>query len=331
MATATNVSYTYDSDGIRTSKTVNGVTHTYVYASGKLLRETYGDTTLDFFYSTSGQPYALSHNGTIYYYITNLQGDVMSIVDGTGAVVVSYKYDPYGNIISATGTLAEINPLRYRGYIYDSECNLYYLQSRYYDPSIGRFINADTFASTGQGVLGNNMFAYCGNNPVIRRDVSGEFWVEEICIVSTVQEEEVDGNITYVTTITYTAKRPSIFSLLGMDTQRTTHASLRFTVRKNGVVAFDNAQADASHIRIDIIREVLAGQMLRVARKQVDGALSGRSVSGLSLELIDHYLVYAHKIPGIVDNAKVADMGGVSKDKPGYDSNASFFEDLVWP
>ena len=163
-------------------------------ASGKLLRETYGDTTLDFFYSTSGQPYALSHNGMTYYYITNLQGDVMSIVDGTGAVVAEYEYDPYGNILSTTGTLADtlgqINPLRYRGYVYDQECNLYYLQSRYYDPKVGRFINADVFASTGQGILGNNMFAYCGNNPVSNEDPTGNlytptelhnFVLKEIC------------------------------------------------------------------------------------------------------------------------------------------------------
>ena len=146
-------------------------------ASGKLLRETYGDTTLDFFYSTSGQPYALSHNGMTYYYITNLQGDVMSIVDGTGAVVAEYEYDPYGNILSTTGTLADtlgqINPRRYRGYVYDQECNLYYLQSRYYDPSISRFLNADAYASTGQGIIGNNMFAYCQNNPVANYDPSG--------------------------------------------------------------------------------------------------------------------------------------------------------------
>ena len=99
----------------------------------------------------------------------------MSIVDGTGAVVAEYEYDPYGNIISATGELAEVNPLRYRGYVYDQECNLYYLQSRYYDPKIGRFINADAFASTGQGILGHNMFAYCGNNPIIRRDPMGHW------------------------------------------------------------------------------------------------------------------------------------------------------------
>ena len=131
-----------------------------------------GDDVLNFYYD-SGASVLLTNNGTTYYYITNLQGDVMSIVDGTGAVVAEYEYDPYGNIISATGELAEVNPLRYRGYIYDQECSLYYLQSRYYDPSIGRFLNADAYASTGQGVLGHNMFAYCGNNPIVRVDPTG--------------------------------------------------------------------------------------------------------------------------------------------------------------
>ena len=98
----------------------------------------------------------------------------MSIVDAQGEVVASYEYDPYGNVITATGTLAEVNPIRYRGYYFDAECNLYYLQSRYYDPAMGRFINADAFASTGQGILGNNMFAYCNNNPIARADPDGE-------------------------------------------------------------------------------------------------------------------------------------------------------------
>jgi RHS repeat-associated protein len=73
-------------------------------------------------------------------------------------------------------TLGQLNPLRYRGYVYDTETGLYYLQSRYYNPEIGRFINADAFAATGQGILGNNMFAYCGNNPVSREDDGGAFW-----------------------------------------------------------------------------------------------------------------------------------------------------------
>ena len=104
----------------------------------------------------------------------------MAIVDATGTAVVSYAYDAWGNILSVTGTMAdtlgESNPLRYRGYVYDNETELYYLQSRYYDPEIGRFINADVYPSTGQGLTGNNMFAYCGNNPVARIDRSGQFW-----------------------------------------------------------------------------------------------------------------------------------------------------------
>ena len=131
-----------------------------------------GDDVLNFYYD-SGASVLLTNNGTTYYYITNLQGDVTSIVDGTGAVVAEYEYDPYGNIISATGELAEVNPLRYRGYIYDQECDLYYLQSRYYDAKVGRFLNADALASTGQGILGNNMFAYCLNNPGNMVDPTG--------------------------------------------------------------------------------------------------------------------------------------------------------------
>ena len=95
-----------------------------------------------------------------YYYVTNLQGDVIAIVDDNGSTAASYEYDPYGGIISATGTLADINPMRYRGYYYDAETTLYYLQSRYYDPGMGRFINADSFASTGQGPLGDTLFGH---------------------------------------------------------------------------------------------------------------------------------------------------------------------------
>ena len=92
-------------------------------------------------------------------------------------MTVRYTYDAWGNILTTTGTLAATlgvhNPLRYRGYVYDHETGLYYLQSRYYNPALGRFLSADTFVSTGQGILGNNMFAYCLNNPVRFIDESG--------------------------------------------------------------------------------------------------------------------------------------------------------------
>jgi len=135
--------------------------------------------TLSFHYDADGKPMSFVYNGTTYYYATNLQGDIVAILSKEGTQVVSYSYDAWGNILSITGTKADTigkyNPLRYRGYVYDTESKLYYLQSRYYDPAIGRFINADTFATTGQGLLGNNMFAYCQNNPVIYYDSEGHF------------------------------------------------------------------------------------------------------------------------------------------------------------
>ena len=101
---------------------------------------------------------------------------------------MAYTYDAWGNILTVTGgmanTLGKANPLRYRGYIYDEETRLYYLQSRYYDPQIGRFINSDVYTSTGQGLLGNNMFAYCGNNPVVRRDETGAAFETVFDIIS---------------------------------------------------------------------------------------------------------------------------------------------------
>ena len=124
---------------------------------------------------------ALSFNGVRYYYVTSLQGDVIAIVDQNGTVVTTYLYDAWGNHLHTTGSLSatvgRYNPLRYRGYVYDRETNLYYLQSRYYNPETGRFINGDGFTATGQGIIGNNMFAYCGNNPVNYVDPSGQGWL----------------------------------------------------------------------------------------------------------------------------------------------------------
>ena len=99
---------------------------------------------------------------------------MIQLVDVNGSTAAYYEYDPYGNAIKASGSHANINPLRYRGYVYDTESGLYYLQSRYYDPKIGRFINADALISTGQGILGNNMFAYSKNSPVTLKDSEGE-------------------------------------------------------------------------------------------------------------------------------------------------------------
>ncbi len=180
VSSDTVVDFTYDLSGIRSTKTIDGVQHSYLYAGEKLLRESYGSNVLDFFYDANGTPYALKYNGSIFYYITNLQGDVVQIVDTNGNTVANYEYDPYGKVISTTGTMAEVNPVRYRSYYYDNETELYYLQSRYYDPAVGRFINADSLVSTDLAVLAQNMYAYCENNPVNGEDQNGKFVLSAI-------------------------------------------------------------------------------------------------------------------------------------------------------
>ena len=173
----TTWNYTYDANGMRTSRSSSTKTYNYVYNGSKLTQMTVGNYTLNFAYDAAGTPMTISFNGTVYYYVTNLQGDVVAILKADGTEVVHYTYDAWGVLLSTTGTMAGsvgyYNPLRYRGYVYDRETSLYYLQSRYYDPQMGRFINADAFTSTGQGLLGNNMFAYCENNPVNYSDPSG--------------------------------------------------------------------------------------------------------------------------------------------------------------
>ena len=168
----------YNTSGIRTKRISEEKTYNYIYAGDKLMRMTVGNDTLDFSYDTNGVPLTMTYNGTVYYYITNLQGDVISLELADGGSGAQYAYDAWGNIIAMSGTLAELNPLRYRGYVYDQETGFYYLNNRYYDPEIGRFINEDPYISTGKGVIGCNMFAYCNNNPVNGSDPTGLFWQE---------------------------------------------------------------------------------------------------------------------------------------------------------
>ena len=175
-------SYTYNADGLRLTKTVGTVEHKYVWQGSKLISEYYGGKELHFFYDESGAPFAFAYKSSatatpvFYYYVTNLQGDVIKILNASGSTVATYSYDAWGKILDSSGSMADINPIRYRGYYYDTDTQLYYLLSRYYDPQIARFICADEIVSTGQGFNGTNMFAYCGNNPVSRVDSSGLVW-----------------------------------------------------------------------------------------------------------------------------------------------------------
>ena len=145
-----------------------------------------GDEVLYFTYDAMGLPATLTHNGTVYFYITNLQGDTLALIDEDGNVVVSYILDAWGNILSISGTLADtlgvLNPLIYRGYVYDHETGLYYLQSRYYNPEIGRFISADAQFDKKASFIGNNLYVYCANNPILYKDETGTSITLAVCI-----------------------------------------------------------------------------------------------------------------------------------------------------
>ena len=145
-----------------------------------LLGQTKGSDTIVFLYDEKGNKYGFDYNGTKYYYIFNVQGDVIGILNQSGAQIVSYQYDPWGKVLSVDGseasTIGQLNPIRYRGYYYDTETGFYYLQSRYYDPEVRRWINSDGYISSiGGDIRGYNMFAYCMNNPVTLSDNTGNW------------------------------------------------------------------------------------------------------------------------------------------------------------
>ena len=193
--------YRYDADGIRTYKKVGSVAHEYRTLNGKVVYEKIGSGStakiMVFSYDAQGRPFAVKYSANnggsyiTYFYALNQQGDVVKIfrplpsrdsngnlIGLTEAVYATYTYDAWGNILSQSGSMAGVNPLRYRGYYYDSETGFYYLQSRYYDPANHRFINADApeySTMSAYGLNNSNLFAYCQNNPIAYGDENGEW------------------------------------------------------------------------------------------------------------------------------------------------------------
>ena len=193
-----NFTFTYDDNGTRVTKTKNGVLTTYYYDGTKLIaEETSGNVTM-YIYDAKGSPIGMQYRTSsyakdvwdVYWFEKNLQGDIVAVYSYDGTLLISYKYDAWGKTTitysnSGDSTTAVNNSITYRGYYYDKDLGLYYLQSRYYDPVVKRFINADGYISTGSGLLGYNMFAYCNNNPVNLLDPTGDFpWLAVIAVVA---------------------------------------------------------------------------------------------------------------------------------------------------
>jgi RHS repeat-associated protein len=187
--------FTYNLDGLRTKRekkqgdTVLETVNFYYDDSNNLIGLKKGETNVLFYYDSEGKVYSMTKGDDTYFFIKNLQGDVTKIIDENGTVCATYAYDAWGGILATLDEngqeitdlnhIAFTNPFRYRGYVYDTETELYYLQSRYYDPKIGRFVNADApnYTDTYSGSpLSTNMFAYCENNAVNNIDGTGEWF-----------------------------------------------------------------------------------------------------------------------------------------------------------
>ena len=177
-----STTFTYDGQGRRATK--GNISFTYD-SDGRLIKQSNG---LEFIYDNSGV-IGLKYNNAQYFYRRDCQGNIIALIDTSGVVVVKYKYDAWGNHeaeVAAEGyvALAEINPFRYRGYYYDTETGLYYLNTRYYDPEVGRFISRDSIDyATPETINGLNLYAYCGNNPVMCVDPTGTLaWWQNLLI-----------------------------------------------------------------------------------------------------------------------------------------------------
>ena len=177
-----SVNYTYDLNGIRTSKIVNDTRIDYKFINNSIIFEKRNNNVIYYIHDVDGV-LGFKYNGNVYLYLKNVQDDVIGIINESGEKIVSYKYDSWGDLISIKDLngeeiidenhIGKINPIRYRSYYYDEETGLYYLTNRYYNPKWGRFISPDSVFGSNQDILSCNLYAYVSNNPINNYDHNG--------------------------------------------------------------------------------------------------------------------------------------------------------------
>ena len=184
------ISYTYDLEGLIIKKRVtieegdlpvSTTTTNYYYDNRKLVKEVCGNNIIDYFYDENNQLYGYKKNNTIYFYIRDVLGNIIGILNNSGVIVSKFDYDAFGNIINQTGTV--ISNFRYKGYYYDTDIELYYLKSRFYNPVLLRFITPDSIDYLdSSSIIGLNLYAYCGNDPINMIDEEGNFAISALVI-----------------------------------------------------------------------------------------------------------------------------------------------------
>ena len=177
--------YEYNIENQLIRKVGNGITTNYYAINHKIHQINIGTNILKFFYALDKLVY-FTYNGTRYFYVFNAQNDITHLVDDTGTVVASYIYDAWGNhqVLDASGIentsadfIGNINPYRYRGYLYDTDSGLYYCNARYYSPDLCRWISPDSIEYLDSNTIGGlNLYCYCMNDPINYVDPSGHAW-----------------------------------------------------------------------------------------------------------------------------------------------------------
>ena len=182
--TSIKVEYLYNEQGLRTEKKFSsGSRIKFVYDSNKLISEIGDAYRLDFLYDDSGLLYGfILDKDHKYFYLRDVFGNILGILDEKKSLIVKYKYNAWGEIteiISDSDTdIGELNPFKFKGYYYDRESSMYYCKSRYYVPEWCRWLNADNPKYLDfKDVKGTNLFVYCQNDPILGSDEEGKFWL----------------------------------------------------------------------------------------------------------------------------------------------------------
>ena len=306
MNTFDNVTYSYNASSIRTRKVSNGIAHDYTLDGITILKESWGTNTIIPLYDNEDDVCGIIYNGTPFYFLKNLQGDVIAITDEFAKIVARYSYDAWG-ICSIDQDLtnigiATINPYRYRSYYFDLETGLYYLQSRYYDPTTGRFLNFDSteYLNYSGTILSHNLICYCDNNPVNATDYFGHSWFKDK-IVNKVKEcaqkavKAVKETATkVVTTVKNTADKP-------ITSTKETAKAVATTVKK---VAETTAGAIAQKVTTTIVKGIAGITSVVVSNQETKTRIknaAGHIVNTINNETArDFWNIYVIELGGTV-------------------------------
>jgi len=297
--------FAYDARGRRIAK--NDITYTYD-SNGNLIKQSNG---LEFFYDHTGV-FAVKYNGSTYFYRKNAQNDIISLLDNNGFVVVKYKYDAWGKchttvMDSTANTIAELNPFRYRSYYLDTETGLYFLKTRYYDPETGRFITIDDISYLDpESINGLNLYAYCGNNPVMCVDPNGTLkWYHWLGIIGAAIV------VTAATILTCGAFGIAVggAGLVGA----VIHGAAVGALVGAGIGLAGGAIAGSIYSAItgaDLLSSVFAGAMAGFGIGAIIGAVIGGTVGGLSFgsfssssSLNTHFVKHGKEFGDLYSNA----------------------------